>query len=156
MPAKIVSFTGIILGLSLCYLVLVGCSPALEDDSHRIRQRLEAIQQLAKKKDSAALLGFLTEDFTGNQYLAKSQMQGLMTAYFWQNPVITITLSEVEITVTAEQISGDFKLLLTGGEGVVPDRLRWLSVKTQWVKLNGRWLIRRAQWQDVGSEIPLP
>jgi len=103
----------------------------------------------ASAKDSNAILRNLTEDFVGNQSLRHGQMHALMYSYFQQNKFITITMTDTQITVQDPQAQSQFKLLLTGSEQILPERLRWLQVNLVWIKVAGEWRIKEAGWRDV-------
>jgi hypothetical protein len=135
---------------TVCWL-LYGCTSP-PDDASQIRADLDAMVAAAGRKDSRALLDYLSVDFLANQAIRKPQMFGMVHAYFQQNPVITVTLMDTDVNVQEGTAQSHFKLVLTGGTQLLPERLRWLEVELQWVKLESQWKISRANWHDVGSQ----
>lgn len=140
-----------VLLFALCWL-LYGCSSP-PDDASQIHANLDAMAIAAGRKDSRALMDYLSVDFLANEAMRKPEMFGMVYAYFQQNPIITVTLMDTAITVQEDTAQSHFKLVLTGGAQPVPERLRWLEVELQWVRLDAQWKIHRAKWRDVGSQL---
>jgi hypothetical protein len=45
--------------------------------------------------------------------------------------------------------SAHFKLLVTGGAGLLPDSGQLYEVETHWLRADGDWLLNGADWQAV-------
>lgn len=135
----------------LAFAGVLSCQ-APQDDQAIINGHLQTMAKAASERDSKQVMGFLHVDFIGNKSLRKNQMYGLMYAHFQRNPAITVLMTDVVITVTGDEATSEFKLLLTGGENIVPERLRWLQVALQWVRVDAEWKIREASWRDVGTK----
>lgn len=140
----------IVLCITFC-LGFISCS-APPDEASQIRANLSAMAKAAEHKDSRELLTYLTADFVAHQGWRKPQMFGIVYGYFQQNPVITVTLMDTEVSVQGDSARSHGRLLLTGGEQVLPERMRWLDVELNWVRRDSQWKIHKATWHNVGSE----
>ncbi len=143
----------IVLPITIC-MTLSGCF-APSDEASRVRAAMSAMSKAAEHKDSRVLMAYLSADFVAQQAWRKPQMLGLVYGYFQQYPVITVTLMDMTVSVQGDTAESHCKLLLTGSEQVLPERLRWLELELHWVKVASEWKIRTAQWRDVGSDLPV-
>ena len=130
---------------------LMACSQP-PTEAEVIAAQLQIMAKAVSAKESKPVLRYLTEDFVGNQSLRRNQMHALMYSYFQQNKSITVTVTDRHITVQDQHAASDFKLLLTGSDQLLPERLRWLQVNLSWVKTQDGWQIDKASWQDVSSQ----
>jgi len=48
-----------------------------------------------------------------------------------------------------DKASAYFRLLITGGGGLLPESGQLFEVETQWLKIDGDWLLESAQWEPV-------
>lgn len=131
-------------------LQCVGCSQSLTPEE-QVRAELSRLVQAVTKQDIQILQNALTTDFRGNQLVTKNQMVGLAYTYFQQNRTVTATTIQVTVVVHNDQARTLFKVMLTGSEDVLPQRLRWLEVTLNWVKVEEQWKIQSAVWRDVGA-----
>jgi len=49
----------------------------------------------------------------------------------------------------ADSASAHFKLLVTGGAGLLPDSGQLFEVETEWIRDGGDWLLKQADWEAV-------
>ncbi len=138
--------------VTLYLLVLLTACSSPPSDADLITSQLHDMAKAAAVKDSKVILRNLTEDFVGNQSLRRSQMHALMYSYFQRNKVITVTMTDIHITVQDQQAEGALKLILTGSDQIVPERLRWLQVDLSWRKTQDGWQINAASWRDVSTQ----
>lgn len=137
---------------TFCVLALfAGCSQP-PTDAELIAAQLQVMAKAASTKDSKIILRYLTEDFIGNQSLPRSQMHALLYSYFQRNNSITVAMTDTHITVQDQQAECAFKLLLTGSDKILPERLRWLQINLVWRKTQEGWQISAANWRDVSTQ----
>lgn len=131
-------------------LAVMACSRTASPEE-QVRIQLNRLVQAAADRDIAVLQDGLTMDFRGNQTLAKKQLVTLIATYLQQNRSVTVTTMNITIRLDNDRVISQFKLLLTGSDDVLPDRLRWLEVTLNWVNIENSWRIQSALWRDVGS-----
>ena len=45
--------------------------------------------------------------------------------------------------------NAQFQILVTGGGGLLPERGQLFAVKTYWQRIDGDWMLIKADWQAV-------
>ena len=129
-------------------LVATACSRATDEDL--VKQNLDQVIESVKARQPKAVIEHLTQDFQGQQRMGADDVRRFMIAQFFRNQKISIVTTGLKITVHGEQqASASFRVVVTGGMDWIPDRLDYYQVETEWVKQDGDWLIRTANWKPV-------
>src|SRR5690554_3662138 len=142
--------------LALC-LGLFACSkePSIEQ---QIIAVLETMEEDAEAGQFMDFMKHVAKDFQGQQgalerqdflrflLLQINEHRRVQATFFPINVASTPTLTgEPEATAT-------FRLLLTGGEGLLPESGQIFNVRTGWLKDGGRWLLVAADWETPQAE----
>ena len=56
----------------------------------------------------------------------------------------------IRVRQTADNgASAEFRVLVTGGGGLIPDRGQLFDVQTEWILDGGDWLLLKADWETT-------
>ena len=129
-------------------LLLTACTRTSDEDL--IKQNLDQAIEAVKARQPKKVVEHLTQDFVGQEQMSTEDVRRFMIAQFFRNQKINIVTTGLSITVeNAQQAHASFRVVVTGGMDWIPDRLDYYQVETDWVKQDGDWLIRAANWKPV-------
>jgi len=140
-------------GVALLALMLMACErPAPETG---IREAIAGIEQALGARDNAGVREHLTDDFQGGPGDAASSLdqrsvQRMLAGYFlrYKNIGVVVTAISVEpLAHDPEQAWSEATVLLTGTEGVVPERGQAYSVRGLWQFRDGEWRLAQLSWE---------
>lgn len=98
-------------------------------------------------------MGLVADDFAGQQgNVSRERLFALVKIY--RNRYQNIGINRLPATLSHDGgnfLSADFQVLLTGGQGWLPEQGRMMQVQTTWLEEGGEWKLWRAQW-DEGFE----
>src|SRR3989344_9517805 len=134
---------------TLCWL-LAACSE--NPDEARLLQRLDALETALQEKKTDTVLDLLTERFSTGQGESRDDIRRLLLLHFFRNRNIGVVRSQTEVTLDeadSGQASIRFHALVTGGEGLLPDRGRQFRVESHWLFEDGDWYLDRLEWEPL-------
>lgn len=133
----------------LCGL-LAACSK--NPDEARLLQRLDALETALQEKQADAVLDLLTDRFTTGRGETRDDVKRLLLLHFFRNRNIGVVRSQTDVTLDEAdpvQASIRFHALVTGGEGLLPERGRQFRVESHWLFEKGDWYLDRLEWQPL-------
>lgn len=137
--------------LSICWLfLLAGCSKT--PDEQQIRNAIDEIESAVQNRQTGPVLEHLADNFRGPHDMDTRQVRQLMAVHYLRNQNINVVLAGMQVEISGINARVSFNAAVTGGAGMLPERLRYYDIDTQWRKLDGDWLIIRADWAPVGQE----
>ncbi|MFZ5600936.1 MAG: hypothetical protein ACOY7J_00660 [Pseudomonadota bacterium] len=117
----------------LCGL-MAACSK--NPDEARLLQRLDALETALQEKQADAVLDLLTDRFTTGRGETRDDVKRLLLLHFFRNRNIGVVRSQTDVTLDEAdpvQASIHFHALVTGGEGLLPERGRQFRVESHWL-----------------------
>lgn len=131
------------LSLVLC---ASGCSrPA---DEQALRDTIAAMQQAAGRRDAAALVEHVAENFAGARGMDRDALRRMLVVQFMRNQSVGVTLGPITARVDGERAEAEFRALLAGfDEGLLPARADGYHILTGWRVEDGKWVLERASWE---------
>ena len=136
---------------SICWLfLLAACSKT--PDEEQIRNAIGEIESAVQNRQTGPVLEYLADGFRGPHDMDTRQVRQLMAAHYLRNRNINVVLAGMQIEITGINAHVSFNAAVTGGAGMLPERLQYYDVDTQWRKLDGDWQIIRADWAPAGQE----
>lgn len=144
-----------LLALLVALLVaLCGCLVACSEnpDETRLLQRLDALETALQEKQADTALDLLTDRFSTGRGETRDDIRRLLLLHFFRNRNIGVVRSQTEVTLDeadSGQASIRFHALVTGGEGLLPDRGRQFRVESHWLFEEGDWYLDRLEWQPL-------
>ena len=138
------SLTGLLL-LSAC-----GKAPTVQQ---QIVASLEAMETAAEEGRPLDLMGHVSKQFKGQQGgMQRADFQRYMLLQLNKNRRMYANFFPITVTVTpdvvgAPEATARFRLLVTGGNGLLPDQGRLFDVQTNWIREGGDWMLIGADWK---------
>lgn len=129
-------------------LLISGCekTPTVE----AIRTHIDAMVDGIERKKPDDVLAYMHDDFSTPDGQDKQWAKRLMLFHMMRQHSINIVTSQLNIT-EQDEFSADaqFHVLLTGGEGLIPQQGALYQVNSQWRLQNGNWLLIHASWSKL-------
>jgi len=102
-------------------------------------------------RQAGAVLAPLADDFTGRRgRLDRRTARLLLMREFSAHERLRARLHGVEVDLgPSDRATADFRVLLTGGSGMIPSSGRWYEVTTGWRLDDGEWRLISASWDNV-------
>lgn len=138
------------LGAVLLTLLLVGCSEKLSVDQ-QIIATLRNMEAAAETGEHFEFMGYVADSFSGQQgSMDRREFHRFMIFQINQNRRLQAQFFPIYVQETGEnQASAHFRLLVTGGGGLLPDRGQLFAVETRWLRSDSDWLLEEADWKAV-------
>ena len=133
--------------LLIIVLALAACDKT--PDEEQIHRALSEIEAAVQTRETKPVLKHLSKDFIGPWNMNIRQIRQLMAAHYFRNKNIQVVIAGLRIVVSGNDADVHFNAAITGGPGMLPERLQYYDVETTWRKLDGDWLIVRAIWTPV-------
>jgi hypothetical protein len=136
-----------LVGLLFCSLLLALSACSREPEEQRLRAAIAAMQEAAEARRPAAVVEWVSEDFSGSHDLDRERLRRLVQAQMLGNREVGVTLGPLEVELDGAHATVRFLALTTGGSGrVLPDRVRGYRVVSHWRLEDGQWRVHRAEW----------
>ena len=126
------------------------CSPPLTVS----QQVIAAIREMETRIEDGERWQFIkhvSEDFSGqNGQLNRQQLMGLVIYQLNRHQRLHAQLFPISVNETGEQTaSANFRALITGGPGWIPDQGQLYDFETLWRYQGGEWKLTSANWNPV-------
>ena len=134
----------------LTVLLLAGCEDKLSVEQ-QIIANLRNMEFAAEEGQHLDFMGYVADSFTGQ--LGSMDRRGFHRFMIYQisqkrrlqAQFFPIYVSEVN----EDSASANFRLLVTGGAGLLPDSGQLFEVETHWLLDDGDWQLNKANWKAV-------
>jgi len=138
------------LALVLSAFLLGACSEKLTTEQ-RIIARLQEMKTAAEAGEHFKFMDFVAEDFSGQQgSMDRRDFHRFMLFQINRNHRLKGRFFPIFVNETdADHAGARFKLLVTGGKGLLPERGQLYEVETHWYLDQGSWLLQRADWKPA-------
>ena len=129
-------------------LLLGACSKT--PDEEQIAQNIAAIEAAVEAKSFTDIEAFLHDDFLANEQMSARDAGRLLQVYGRQHRRLGVTI--IGTNTTMDEIYPDraettLSVVVTGSAGRLPTDGSARTVRVEWLKDGGDWLIRRARWE---------
>lgn len=126
------------------------CSPPLTVS----QQVIAAIREMETRIEDGERRQFIkhvSEDFSGqNGQLNRQQLMGLVIYQLNRHQRLHAQLFPISVNETGEETaSANFRALITGGPGWIPDQGQLYDFETLWRYQGGEWKLTSANWVPV-------
>lgn len=154
MPYRVLNKIGPCLSVLALSLVLTACGkePSIE------QQIIASLETMEADAEEGRFMDFMThvaQDFKGQQgALNRQDFQRFMVLQINKTRRVYATFLPIKVIgipamVGEPEAKATFRLLLTGGEGLLPERGQLFDVSTAWVREGGDWLLLSADWETA-------
>jgi hypothetical protein len=134
--------------LATTALLLAGCSET--PDEEQIADNIAAIEEAVEGKSFDQIQQYLHADFLANDRMGAMEAKRLLAMYGRQHRKLGVTIvgSKTILDPTyPDRADTTLSVVVTGSSGRLPSDGSVRSVRLEWIKDGGEWLIRRANWQ---------
>jgi len=138
------------LSAMLVALLLTACSDNLSVEQQIIAS-LRNMEAAAEDGQHLEFMGYVADSFAGQQgSLDRRGFHRLMIFQINQNRRLQAQFFPIHVQESANGMaSAYFRLLVTGGGGLLPERGQLFEVETQWSRSGSEWLLEKADWEAV-------
>lgn len=142
-------------GAILAVVLLLGCGERLTVEQ-QIIATLRNMEYAAEEGQHLNFMGYVADTFKGQQgSMDRREFHRFMIFQINQNRRLQAQFFPIYVTETSEETaSAHFKLLVTGGAGILPERGQLFEVETHWLREGSEWELITANWEAVQMQIP--
>ncbi len=146
----------IVLIFSLSLLFLGSCSN--NDAEQALKHSLNDLVNAIENKQYRAVTNTMTRQFSGNHRFNQQTMSALIFRYYLRHKFIKIytVVNAIEMDENKQTAKMLFHAVLTGTKKTLPEHMRAFRVQSQWLKIDGEWKIKKADWQEVRAQSIYP
>ncbi len=134
----------------LLMVAFTACSPPLTV-SQQVIAAIREMETRVEKGERRPFIKHVSEDFSGqNGQLDRRQLQSLFIYQLNRHQRLHAQLFPITVNETGEETaSANFRALITGGPGWIPDQGQLYDFKTLWRYESGEWKLTGANWNPV-------
>jgi hypothetical protein len=145
----------LILSTVLTVLLITSCGkePSVKQ---QVIATLRNMEYAAEEGQHLDFMTYIADSFSGQQgSLDRREFHRFMIFQINQHRRLQAQFFPIFVNETGtDMASAQFKLLVTGGAGLLPESGQLFEVETAWIYSGGDWLLSSAQWQPV--QLPDP
>lgn len=131
----------------MLYLFACGKTP----DKEIIAQHIATMQEAVEANDFSEIENFLHKGFIANNRLAAREVARLLRMYSMQHRKIDVTIVASNTTINPtfpDRAETIMSVVVTGSAGgLLPSDGSVRTVKVEWIKQSGDWLVVSAEWE---------
>ena len=131
-------------------VLLSGCGESLTVEQQVIAT-LRNMEAAAENGEHFEFMGYVADTFDAqNGEMDRRAFHRFMIFQMNQHRRLRSQLFPIRVNeISAELANAEFRVLVTGGGGLLPESGQLFDVVTQWVREGGDWMLNRAQWEAV-------
>jgi hypothetical protein len=135
-------------------ILLVGCSEELSVEQQVIAT-IRNMEYAAEEGLHLEFMGYVAESFGAQQgSMDRREFHRFMIFQINQNRRLRAQLFPIYVNeISAVLASAKFRVLVTGGGGLLPENGQLFDVETRWSADGGDWQLERADWQAVNLPV---
>jgi len=141
--------------LALALLLVAACAEKLSV-AQQVIATLRNMEAAAEEGRHLDFMAYIADSFSGQQgSLDRREFHRFMIFQINQHRRLQAQFLPIFVRETgAETASANFRLLVTGGAGLLPESGQLFEVDTAWQRSGGEWLLTAADWEPV--QLPDP
>ena len=136
--------------LAALLMLLTACSSelSLEQQITAKLRHMEAHIEAGERRD---FMAYVTKDFHGQGgEFNYDQLNGMLLYQLRRYKRVHVQMLGVKVLPAGvDEADASLQVLLTGGEGWLPDSGQLYQVESLWQQLDGDWMLQSAHWQPV-------
>lgn len=127
--------------------VVAGCGRS--DPERELRATIESMTQAVGKRDPAAFLEAMTDDFSRESGgFGKPDAKRTLVAAILRNEKIDLGAAVTEVRIEGDRAYARVRVIATGGAGLLPERGQTWDFETAWRRERGQWKVFNAEWRE--------
>lgn len=136
--------------VALSAMTLMSCGEKLTVE----QQVIGTLRHMESAAEDGRHLDFMenvSDNFSAQQgSMGRLEFHRFMIFQINQHRRLQAQFFPIFVTETGEgSASAHFRLLVTGGAGLLPESGQLFEVETQWIRDGGDWLLQEANWEAV-------
>jgi hypothetical protein len=138
------------LGTLLAALMLVSCNDKLSVEQQVIAT-IRNMEVAAEEGLHLEFMGYVSDSFSGQQgSMDRREFHRFMIYQINQNRRLQAQFFPIYVQDSGEDsASANFRVLVTGGAGLLPESGQLFEVETQWLREGSSWGLTGASWEPV-------
>jgi hypothetical protein len=136
--------------------VLLSCSPepSVEQQVIGVIQDMEAQVEAGERR---SFMEHVAADFIGQDpIMTHDQLSAMIMVELMRHQRVHVQVFPIQVTPTMPgEAEAYFKVLLTGGPGLLPDRGQMFNITSRWLEQDEEWLLQSARWEAVSMDSAL-
>ena len=148
----------LVLGAALAVLLLTACSKELSVEQ-QIIATLRNMEYAAEEGQHLEFMSYIADSFGAQQgSMDRREFHRFMIFQINQNRRLQAQFFPIYVEDKKEgSASANFRLLVTGGAGLLPESGQLFEVETSWLRDGGDWQLINADWEPVRlPDLPRP
>ena len=147
----------LVLSTIFVFGLLAACGKELTVEQQVIAT-VRNMEYAAEEGQHLDFMGYIADTFKGQQgSMDRREFHRFMIFQINQNRRLQAQLFPIYVRETGnETAAADFKVLVTGGAGLLPDSGEFFEVETRWIRDGDDWLLNGADWEAVRLPDNLP
>ena len=139
-----------VFGVIIALMSLAACDEKLSVEQ-QIIATLRNMEYAAEEGQHLEFMTYIADSFGGQQgSMDRREFHRFMLFQINQNRRLQAQFFPIYVEETGENsASAYFRLLVTGGAGLLPDRGQLFEVETHWQRDGSDWLLYGADWEAV-------
>ena len=131
----------------LALAVVAGCGRS--DPERELRATIDAMAGAIEKREPAAFLDALTDDFSRESgAFGKQDAKRTLVAAILRNEKIGVSAVVTEIRIDGDRAFARVRVVATGGAGLLPERDQAWDFESAWRRERGQWKVFNAEWRE--------
>lgn len=141
------SVRAIAIGCALALAFTVGCGRS--DPEREIRATVARMAQSVEKRDPAAFLDAVAEDFSRESgAFGKQDAKRTLLAAYLRNEKINVSAVVTDVRVEGDRAFAKVRVIATGGAGLLPERGQTWDFDSAWRLDGSTWKVFNAEWRE--------
>lgn len=147
----------LVLSIILVSGLLAACGKKLTVEQ-QIIATIRNMEYAAEEGQHLEFMSYIADSFKGQQgSMDRREFHRFMIFQINQHRRLQAQLFPVYVNETSEETAtAQFKILVTGGAGLLPDSGRFFEVETLWMRDGGDWMLNGADWEALRLPDTLP
>ena len=140
----------VFLCLLLTSLMLVACGDKLSVEQ-QIIATLRVMEEAAENGEHFEFIGYVSDTFEGqNGAMDRREFHRFMIYQINQKRRLQAQFFPIHVQESGpDSASANFRILVTGGAGLLPESGRVFDVETHWLSDGSDWKLQMANWETV-------
>jgi hypothetical protein len=132
--------------------LLSACSEELSLEQ-QVTASLRNMEAHIEAGERSEFMEYIAEDFHGQGgELDRDRLNAMLVFQLRRHEQVNVQLFPVQVLPAGvDEAEATFRILLTGGSGLLPETGQFYQVVSYWQMQHGEWRLRSAQWQVAGA-----
>src|SRR5215203_4394567 len=112
------------------------------DPERELRTAVASMAQAIEKREPAAFLKFISDDFTREAGgFGKQDLKRVLAGVMLRNEKITVNAVVTSVRLDGDRAQATVRVIATGGAGLLPERGQGWNFDSLWRRVGGRWQV---------------